>query len=500
MRAVVLGVLVLAASPAFADDYVVLSAPSDDTGYRAAAARLAEHHGTTVRELDPEKPERLRAQLRKWAPRHVAVVLAPGHLDFAFQRRFLELSTGLDEDPFVDFAFGYVTGATGAEALAFVDAGIAAGKASPREATLGRLSGSAKESRERSTPYQLRSRSPSVVRGSVRGEDDAHDRAFLEAFLPKLATCNAIVISGHGFPDRVVGCMDAQDLAGCRLDGAVVLNVACWTGTTDRWYRYPRRGDVVMERVPADRSLALAMLRTGVSAYVAYTCPRPQGPEMDRELMALVVDGLSVGDARRREYDKTVLGFLGFGERSMVLTKPETVRPRQASRDAIRDIMLEDATGGVLFGDPALRPFVGQPGEDPILIEQERENDDIVVTASCPKHALWLHCDEPAGRMDGEPAMKVYARVALGPSHVRDVDVDFVRIGPRDQEHRVVWAVEEDHGDRFLHLKVVFPRQDGRKMEDDDGLTLRCRVRTTSGARQGRDRGGQVEPPIRRSR
>lgn len=499
MRALVAWTVLLAAGPVLAEDYVVLAAPSADRGYAAAAKRLAEHHGSKVYALDPERPERLRAKLKELALRYVVLVLAPEQIEFGFQRRFLEMAAGLDDDPFVDFAYGYVTGATGAEALALVEAGISAAGA-PRDASLGRLAGSASKSLERNTQYKLRGSSPDVIRAQIRGDEESHDREFLATFLPKLATSNAIMVSGHGFPDRVVGCLDAEDLKNVRLPGAVVLNVACWTGTTDRWYRYARGGVLHEEAVARKRSLALAMVRTGVCGYVAYLCPRPQGPEMDRELMALAVGGQSLGDARRREYDKAVLGFLGFGEREMNLTQPAPVGPRRPDVDAIRDIMLEDATGGVLFGDPALRPFTARRGEDPIGVLIERDGATIVLRASCPKHSLWLHCDEPAGRMDGKPAMKVHARVPLGASHVRDVSVEFVRIGAREERHRVVWAVEEDHGERFLQLKVVFPRQDGREVADDDELTLGCRIETTPVARLARVRGGAVEPPIRRHR
>lgn len=500
MRTIAAGTLVLCAVPAFAGDHVVLEGPSKDPGFRAAAARLAERRDAEILRFDPLAPEKLLPRLRALAPRYVTIVLPPEHVEFGFQRRFLDVATRLDDDPFPDFAFGYVTGATGKEALDLVEAGVRA-EEHPRPVVLGRLGGSASKSLEfRSSKYRLHDREAPVVRAQVRGGDDEHDREFLASFLTKLSSCSVVHFAGHGFPDRVVGCADAADLAGLRLEGAYVLNVACWTGVVDRWYRTDRSGTLVAERVDPARSLALAMLRTGLCGYVAHLCPRPQGPEMDRELVAVVAAGLALGDARRREYDKAVLGFLGFGEESMTLDPPRPGEKRRRDLDAIRDVMLEDATGGVLFGDPALRPFETFSGGDPVAVTTEGTAAGLAVSVSCSRECLWLHCDEPAGRIGGKPAMKVYARLPLGDLHVADVTVDHARIGARDVEHRVIWAVEEDHGDRFVHVKVVFPRQDGRHVAKEEDLSIRFAVRAAADANGARARGGEVEPPIRTGR
>ncbi len=95
--------------------------------------------------------------------------------------------------------------------------------------------------------------------------------------------------------------------------------------------------------------------------------------------------------------------------------------------------------------------------------------------------------------------MKVYARIPLGDVRVREVVAESVRVGPRDLESRVLWALEEDHGERFLQLKVVFARQDGRGLGKDDGLTARLRiVAATSAAKE--KRAGDSRPPSSRRR
>ena len=68
-------------------------------------------------------------------------------------------------------------------------------------------------------------------------------------------------------------------------------------------------------------------------------------------------------------------------------------------------------------------------------------------------------------------AMKVHIRVPLGDRQVEDVVVDELKVGRKDQPSRVLWAVEEDRGDRFLQLKVNFPR--GERMLGNLSLVAR---------------------------
>lgn len=62
----------------------------------------------------------MRDGLNSLHPRYVAVVLRPEDIDINFARQFLMMSTELDSDPFSDFSYGFITGATGQDALDFV--------------------------------------------------------------------------------------------------------------------------------------------------------------------------------------------------------------------------------------------------------------------------------------------------------------------------------------------------------------------------------------------
>ncbi|MBK8975978.1 MAG: hypothetical protein IPM29_08630 [Planctomycetes bacterium] len=479
-----------------ATDYVVLASFAADDPYDAAARRLAERYAAPLLRFDPADLRALRAELAARQPRYAALVVRPDQLDFDLARRVLQISTELDADPFVDVSFGYVTGRTAADALAFVDATLArSGARQPSRVAV--VAGGVDTSTTTRRPLVFRRHridARQVYCSGGHGADAGHDRELLATELPALAGVDALTFVGHGLPREVAGGPDWRDLVGRRLDGAIVLNVACYTGVTSAyWEDDPRAGLRRRATVPPAESFCLELLRCGVAGYTAYLCPRPAGPELDTDLAALLVGGATLGDARRRDYDKTVLGFLGYGRRRLELAPLTDSSTLQASRDAVFDIMLEGATGGVLFGDPALQPFVPRPDEAPVRITVTPDEGGLRVAADCPQHLVFLHCSDPTARFGNEMAMRVYARVPLGAALVRDVSVDHCRMGRAELPTRVVWAVEDDCDERgaparYLQLKIMFPRE----LRAIGPLAAEVLVATTADPELARTCGGHV--------
>lgn len=474
-------------------NYLVLAAVPAEHSFDAAAQVLAKRHHADVVRFDPQDLEPLRATLTAAAPRYVAIVLRPEQLDFGLQRRFLQLATELDDDPFVDFAFGYVTGATADEAVALARRG-AERQPQPIEHGIATVAGGVDKSVRVERPKPLRNSQLSDLQLYCAGAEafpaTGRDLTFLQQNLAAVSGRDVVTFVGHGMPREVLGGPTFQELAGLDLNGAVVLDVACYTGVTHRYHEDDHQQNRTVTRtVPLAESFCLAVLRTGVVGYTAYLCPRPAGPELDTDFAALVVDGLSLGETRRRDYDKTVLGFLGFAEPRLRLDPPTDGAPLKSGRDAVRDIMLEGATGGVVFGDPACVPFVPRDRDAPVGIECKPLDGAIQVTARAGWQAAYTHCSDPTARFGDGLAMKVYARVPLGDRHVTEVVVDELKIGKAALPSRVLWALETDHGERFLQLKVNFPRPQKLSMES---LRLTARVLTTADAAQGKLRGGEV--------
>jgi Flp pilus assembly protein TadD len=448
-------------------DYIVADAVGTNDAFYRVAERLAAHRRGKIISLDLENLNALREALRQTPPRYVAVVLRPEQLEYDFARKFLVMATQLDDDPFVDFSYGFITGATAEEALAFVERSIKS-EETHREPNLGSIGvWEITRSTEVLSKFPSRSKSIAHLEGRLASpqqlQDEERDTQFIKRFLPKLQGKSVVVFGGHGYPREVVGGPTWKDLAGLKLDSAVALNIACYTGVTETWFENNWKDGVVRKReIPMSESFALALLRTGVIGYVAYVCERPAGPELFTDVSALVSEGMSLGDVRRRDYDKIVLGYLGYGASKMELKPVAEGQKIEPPKDIAQDFMLESGTGGILFGDPALVPFNGNSNGAPVAVKVAHDEikKTLLVTAEVAAEHLGYFCSEPTASWDGRAgeAMKVYTKVPLPAGYVSGVGIQRCELGNVALKSRLVWAVEEDRGRRFVHLKSIFPR------------------------------------------
>lgn len=487
--------LALAAPGAVAQGYVVAAGFPAGDAFDDAAAKLAAHRKADVVRFDPADLAGLESELRRRQPATVGVVIRPEHLEWDFARRFLSLASRIDDDPFTDFEYGFLTGGNAEEAMAFVSRSIAAG-VEPRDPSIASLGvWGIKKSQEVSQPFAVRKRRIPRVEGRIADAkhfpEEGRDLGFIREFLPKLAGRSIVELGGHGYPREIVGGPRWSDLVEADLAGAVVLNIACYTAVTGTWYEDDWGAGVVRKReIPPEESFGLQVLRRGAAGYTAYLCPRPAGPELACDLAALAVEGMSLGEARRRDYDKLVLGFLAAGRSGLELKPVRDGDPVRRPADVVADLMLEMGTGGIVFGDPALRPFAGDPGGGPVEVSVGKRSGGIEVEAELQGGGIFLYATDPTTSWDGkgEPAMKIVARVPVGDRFVAAVKLEDVVYGKKALPARLVWAVEEDHGRRFVHLKALFQR-----VPMPGNLTARWSIRLTedpvAAARSG------VDPP-----
>jgi hypothetical protein len=462
--------LVLFAAPAAAR-YVVLVGVDERDPYRAAAAALAKHHHTMhVVRFDPERPDRVAAALRKLDPTHVAIVLRPEQIHVNSVRRFLKMATTMDRDPFVDFAFGYVTGATAKEAAAFVKNIVRAPRRKPVEriarASVSGGSGPCTSRRETYVAGGLRF--PMTRLSFVRpGGGKERDQKFLDEHLADIEGSRAVMMGGHGMPWMIGGGPQAEDVEKLSLYPAVVFNYACYTGTTEIWpERKYEKGEYAhgLKENERKRSFALAVIRAGATGYVAYVNPRPAGPELSIDFQR-VLAGASMGAARRNDYAKIVLGYLGFGEPGITVPDwKDGERKPAATVDPVRHMMLEGATGGILYGDPAYAPFPVVKDALPLKTRVARRGDELHVTLSLPQHQSYLWGADPFRKFDPaarQMAMKLYDRVEIpkGLPEIRSVRIASATWGGKPiATLPPIWAVEDDRGKRYLHVKPGFAR------------------------------------------
>jgi hypothetical protein len=448
--------------------YVVVSLVPEDDPYFEAAAELRKLRGGRIILADAADVDGVLGELRQAQPRYVAVVLRPETLDENFVRKFLVLATKVDDDPFVDFAYGFVTGDSADVAVALAGAGKRAEqrRRKPELAMVGVAGSQLAESTSQTQVLPLRKGSlQQTMHMIAAGEaanantdseiDPAEDDTFIRNVMPTLADKSIVLFAGHGYPRRVVGGPTYKHLADQRFDGAVVMNIACYTGVTGAWFDSDWRTMRVRKKVvPAEESFCLNMLKTGVAGYVAYVSARPAGAAMFGDAVTLATEGKSIGELLRENANSVVLAHLQSGYDGLHVA--ELADGAAIARDrTVKNTLIEMSTGGVLFGDPKFVPFKKSPGAHPLRLKVERKGKSIVAQVEVAGPLNHFFCGDQIVMWDErQPSLRLETIVPLGDRHVSDVRLVSISLG--DMPHRLTAAAEEHAGKRFLHVKATF--------------------------------------------
>jgi hypothetical protein len=133
------------------------------------------------------------------------------------------------------------------------------------------------------------------------------------------------------------------------LSPAVVISCACYNGATGRWYLQQGGQVYDMGMVRREKSLTLAFLDAGVAAYIAGV-DSWLGNLAAQVLGHILSDGMRLGEATKRMYDRLVLGCL---PESLRFEDPMTVKKTDDVLEWIKNL-----NGSmILYGDPAFCPF-----------------------------------------------------------------------------------------------------------------------------------------------
>ncbi|MBX3356308.1 MAG: hypothetical protein KF724_11500 [Phycisphaeraceae bacterium] len=339
-------------TPSSAPGYLVMLERSAEAELRPAAERLAGLHQAPVELFDPGDLDALQARLRREPPEHVAFVMRPSSIDMQFSQDLLERLVALDDDPFLDVRFAFITGRDGAAAERFVEAIEAARRrpASRKALMFGTWEGA-------SLPPQSPLSALAMQGFDARAEfvlaSDPEERrlARTRETLTSAKDLDLLLLFSHGHPDRFEGCFTGAQFRewGVRLPGAVVVNCACWNGAPGRWWSLSPRGYAEQPPTPTGESVALAILESGAAAYISGLDPW-HGPLASRMTMHLLDGGLSLGAAQKAMIDRLVLEF---APEPLRLT-PVAERRRVGEG---REHRRRQAAAMIVFGDPAWAPF-----------------------------------------------------------------------------------------------------------------------------------------------
>jgi hypothetical protein len=150
----------------------------------------------------------------------------------------------------------------------------------------------------------------------------------------------------------------AKQLGALELDHAVVWTHACHIGSVSRMWV---EGDIVSTfgrcqkveeyRIPAGRSVGLAIIESGASAFIA-PLGANFGAQSAIEQAVASETGVPLGDVLRRAYHDVVMDTSGHPERIGVYV---TGKPRRWEPDDF--VNYNSPHNRALYGDPLFRPF-----------------------------------------------------------------------------------------------------------------------------------------------
>jgi hypothetical protein len=295
------------------------------------------------------------------------VVLEPQAIDVNLARRLFELSTRMDDDSQVDFAYGLITGATADDAvqLARNAQQAEAHAAEPAKRFFGLAETSPNTGRP--PPGSTRNRSPRDILArlmatyaecfskdgwscTVREWSGRDDDAWTEekpGILAAMSGSRMVFLAGHGDPSAAVG-IAAADLEGVDLFPAVLLNGACSTGVTMRQLSMAAEEPVTETGIDPDESFVLRAIRQGAVAQltglgihgIAY---------FTHAVRPLYSEGRSLGEAMVACYNR----WIPDGES----VKPRIVNVGDVYPPISDWRRYEQVAACVLYGDPAFVPF-----------------------------------------------------------------------------------------------------------------------------------------------
>ena len=430
--------------------YVILTNLASTDPYFEAVSRLQKYRKAQIVKFDPAHVASMMEKIRRISPVFVGLVLRPEELNINLCYDILEISFRLDDDPFPDFAYGFITGATASETLALVENMVRA------------------ESNPNSVPRRLVAFGPSNVSQS----DDKTDFEWLpdwqcirlahkpgtfpRKYLDKLADRGIIRFWGHGSPRRVDGSLSYSQLRNLNLYPAVVFAGPCFSAVVHRYYEWNCCDTSVhVDCVPVEESLALMFIAQGATAYFGALHENKCGSAA-WEMEDALATGDPLGIVMKHTYD-TVIMAQG-GKR---LAFPRLRDGESPPKEDPVDFQINRTASRILLGDPAYQPF-SRTALNPIKTTTRLTATGMEIEASVTEprmrftfvdvfHTDLCTCDTPDDVL--------YFRVELPDGFPKAYSVSHSEDSCplKDVKHSaLVWAEESWLGKRFLHVQVAF--------------------------------------------
>jgi len=483
-------------------NYVVLTTVDNGDPYYQAAQTLATYRSAQIIHFSPDSINELLPLLTSLQPRYVAIVLKPSELYINFVRQFLMMSTQLDSDPFSDFSYGYITGATAQDALNFVNNIINAETQNVQNLPLsvGGYAASSLNYVYTSPGDYLTYLNPDYSHIYMETSDSGSGLNFFLSNTAEMQNKKLLDIGYNGDPHMLwlfdggnsnpnppvwnydstkiedsayarVG-LTSYNIGSLDLYPAVAFNGACHSGETKKvmvesdiaaTFGDPQ-GVIKFYTMSDTFSFALSILKTGITGYFA-PCGANNANDESEEVYNAFLYNEPLGDIFKRSIDGVVMGFLGNSPKLRIfqaggseyaddIYSSGTFDPSDWSGASS---MLGGKANRIYFGDPLFNPYAND--HSPSLNLADAIIDSINPTTLDIK--LYYHKPDastayfPVWDKFHYGNTRIYIPVEL-PPYCNDV-TSFSVIDTSAAYDMVIHAVEHSEGKTILHIEVDIP-------------------------------------------
>jgi hypothetical protein len=500
-------------------NYIVLTSIDNITDdFFHSVYALADYRDAEIVCFDPENVELILPELINLNPRYVAVVVKPEELHINFIREFLMMSTMLDDDPFSDFSYGFITGATADDAFNFVSRIIQAETENIQDFPLnigGYVATSLNLVYQGSSGWEslLNTESESCI--WLETNDDGSGRDFFLANSSYMENNKMLDIGHNGdahmlwlFEGGNMSCdppswlydeakiedpayaragLSSYDIAPLNLYPAVAFNGACHAGETksvmvegDIEATFGDTQGLVEFYTMSDTfSFALSILKTGITGYFA-PCGANNANDSGEDVYNAFLYDEPLGDIHKRSVDGVVMGFLGNRPNLRIFEQGESTYVSDVLVSGTFDpyeysgatYMLGGKANRIYFGDPLFNPYANDHTDDIKITTAEIDSID----------ATTLEVNLDFNKPDGYWPMwdkfhfgdtRIYYPVEL-PWYCNDV-TNFEVISSSSAYSLVIHALEYFDGKTILHIEVDIPND----MYDPINYSISFRVNYT---------------------
>lgn len=484
--------------------YVILTSVTDtNDGYYQAVKALRDYRIASVLTFDPTNPEAILPALVTLAPRYVAVVVKPMELQINFIRQFLMMSTKLDDDPFSDFSYGFITGATAQDALNFVNTIISAETNNIQGYPLkvgGYAASSINYVYTQPGDYMKYLTPASYAFIYMETDDSGSGRDFFLANTNYMMNNKILDIGYNGDPHMLwlfeggntnpnppvwnydttkienpafarVG-LTSNDIGALNLYPAVAFNGACHSGEPktvmvegDIAATFgDTQGIVEFYTMSDEFSYALSILKTGITGYFA-PCGANNANDQSEEVYNAFLYHEPLGDIQKRNVDGVVMGFLGNPPNLRIYMQGESsyesdILPSGTFNPELWPgaySMLGGKANRIYFGDPLFNPYQDNHTDSLNIAKATIDSIDM----STLDINLGFH--KPDANVAYFPVWdkfhfgntRIYLPVEL-PPYCAGVS-DFQVMSASGAYDMVIHAIEHFDGKTILHIEVDIP-------------------------------------------